>query len=87
MEQYHPSTLAELLNSLETIFSQEALEDIKEYRALDELQLTLGPFILKHLVLKNDNWRALYNDCGKEMPREVSQLAVLRLQERLRGAT
>jgi len=83
MEQHNPRTLTELLDILVKIFSPEALDDIKYCRTLGELP-SLDRFIRKNLVIQNDNRCDLYADCSQETPRDVAQMGILMLQERLR---
>ena len=98
MEQYHPSTLTEMVDILEQTLSPEALADlrnIEEEQSLSKLQFGLGLYIRNHLIHQNDNKIALYENFHKEHPTlvdplhseadDVSRLAIMRLWERLRA--
>jgi len=52
-------------------------------RTLGDLP-SLELFIRKNLVIQNDNRLDLYADCSQGTPRDVAQVAILILQERLR---
>ncbi|MCP4283955.1 MAG: hypothetical protein GY792_05830 [Gammaproteobacteria bacterium] len=87
MKHYHPCTLDELVDILETIITKEVIDglrDIDNDQLLAQMQLSLEEFVRTSFVIQNDNRSALYADCGRDTPHDVAQLAIWHLWRRLK---